>query len=92
LGKYIKEVRAVRTISRKQIIPYLKEKPATAQAISKYIQSKNKKLCDDSIKCICGKKSSTMPEWKHQIKWAIQDLKYHGEIDYDKDSGKYSIK
>lgn len=49
--------------------------------IYKHIKSLHPNLCDDDIECTCGGIPNRQPEWKHQVRWAQQDLKYRGEIE-----------
>ena len=82
---------SIRTITRKFLIPILEEKPHKMSQIWKLVKKNHKKLCDDSVKCTCGNRSSKSPEWMHQVRWGVQDLKYHGWVELDKETGKYFI-
>ena len=81
LAKYSEEVRSVRKITREILVPVLQEKPRNMMQIWKIIKKDNPELCDDEIKCTCGKKEGTAPEWKHQVRWGVQDLKYNKKIE-----------
>jgi len=92
LAKYPTHIRNVRKLAQLEILNILKNGPSTVKNITKIIQSKNKKICDDSITCDCsGRKNSSRPEWKHQIGWAVQDLKYVGEIKFNPNTREYSL-
>jgi len=91
-AKYSEKIRTVRKISRVIILDILKEKPRAIKEIFVIIRSKNKELCDDKVICMCGRTFGyNWPEWKHQIQWAIQDLKYAEKIQYDKENKIYSV-
>lgn len=92
MTKYSKAVSSIRKITRDQLISFLIKKPQTIEEILKFIQSNNESLCDDSIPCVCGKKTGTYPEWKHQVRWGLQDLKYNKKIDRDQQTKKYFLK
>ena len=49
--------------------------------IYEFVESVHPDLCDDSIECNCGGIPTGQPEWKHQVRWAQQDLKNWGEIE-----------
>ena len=57
-----------------------------------HVQNKEPDLCDDTIKCECGGFAPNRPEWKHQIRWAIVDLKYSEKITYSKKTKLYSLR
>jgi chorismate synthase len=54
--------------------------PAATHEIYEHVRLKHPEFCDDSIECRCGGVESGQPEWKHQVRWAEQDLKYAGEV------------
>jgi len=89
--KYPQKIIAVRGLARIEIPKILKDNPQN----SKFILSKFKEIhsgfCDDEFICKC-KSSPRYPEWKHQVRWAIQDLKYHSIITVDKTTKFYSIR
>ena len=37
-------------------------------------------MCDESIPCEHNGKRYGDLEWKHQVRWALEDLKRHGEV------------
>ena len=39
-------------------------------------------LCDPSVPCDCSGGNPNQPESKHQMRWAQQDLKNQGKIEY----------
>ena len=92
MAKYSEEVRAVRKISKKIIPELLKSKSKGILAIMEHVQNKEPDLCDDTIKCECGGFAPNRPEWKHQIRWAIVDLKYSEKITYSKKTKLYSLR
>jgi len=55
--------------------------PMTTQKLYSRMEDMHPGLCDDSISCTHG--NSKQPEWKHQMRWAQQDLKHDGQIEYD---------
>lgn len=92
MAKYPDLIISVRKISQKEIPRILEKNPLKLGSIYKHIQDKNPKLCDGTVICNCGDKETSRPEWKHQVRWALQDLKYNGNIDYDKNTKEYSLK
>ena len=89
--KYPEKVRQLRSISRKEIPIMLKNGSLSSTEIASKIKTKYISLCDNEIKCACGKNSSNRPEWQHQIKWGILDLKYQKKIKFSEIDGKYSL-
>ena len=55
-------------------------KCAHIREIYSEIKRRYPSLCDDSIRCIHGGKDYGQPEWKHEIRNAIQVLKRKGLI------------
>lgn len=47
-------------------------------------------LCNDRILCSCGEVIRTDPEWHHQVRWALQDLKFKGLVRYDNLTRRWS--
>lgn len=82
----------VRKVSKKIIPELLEDGPKGILAIMEYVQNKKLDLCNDSIKCECGGFAPNRPEWKHQIRWAIVDLKYSEKITYSKETKIYALK
>jgi len=91
MGKYPESMKTIRRVAKEEILKILMNKGYDVSEIVKKIKSKNRNLCDDTIKCACGNVQTNKPEWVHQIRWALQDLKYQGKIQYDKTSRIYSI-
>jgi len=91
LAKYPDKMKELRKKTIELIPVLLKQRPLTIVHIFKKIQKKHKNLCDNTIICKCGKESSSIPEWKHQIRWAIQDLKFMKKITYDKEKKQYLL-
>lgn len=92
LAKYPDRIISLRKISQKEIPKILEKGPSKLAAIYKIIQDKNTNLCDGFVKCTCGDKETGRPEWKHQIRWALQDLSYTGKINYERETREYSLK
>ncbi len=92
MAKYSENIRSIREVARYDILLLLGKKPKTSVEIFKFIKSNSGNLCDDSITCVCGKSYGERPEWKHQIRWALQDLKHYGKIDFNKQTKKYFLK
>lgn len=90
--KYNQEIRSIRKNGKKQILKILTDKPHSTNEIIDLIKEKNQDLYDDSIKCECIGGSETTPEWQHQLRWAIQDLKYQGKLTFDPTTRKYKLK
>lgn len=88
MTKYDKTLRSLRMIAKEIILEEIKEKPLRLETLYKLIRKKKGEMCDDNIKCSCGRET-LQPEWKHQIRWALYDLKYKKEISLDKESGLY---
>jgi hypothetical protein len=92
LAKYSDQIRSVRKITRETLTALLEEKPRNIMQIWKIIRKNNEEICDDEIKCTCGRKDGNQPEWQHQVRWGVQDLKYHKKIDLNRETRKYFIK
>ena len=91
MGRYPEKIRKVRQISKKIIPKILKNKPMQVSKIIEYIKQQHPDLCDDSVKCECGGIVRKNTEWKHQIRWAIADLKYSEKITYSNKTELYSL-
>ena len=94
MTKYNEETRKIRKLAREFIPKLLEKEPLAAKIIVEKTKVKFPKNCDDSIKCECGgknQKNSGRPEWKHQVLWAIQDLKYSKKIVFDSDKKNYCL-
>ena len=89
--KYPDEIRKIRKLAKNQIIKFLKE-PQTSSSILKEIKECYPDNCNDDLLCRCGKSVTHSPEWKHQVRWAIQDLKYQSIIQFNQNSKYYSLK
>lgn len=86
--KYPYHVKIIRRISKPIIIEYLEEKSYTLNEITDIIKKNLSKSCDDSIICEC-KGGGVHPEWKHQVRWALQDLKSVEKIQFKKTHKTY---
>ena len=86
MPKYSKKVTEIRNLIKPTILQLLKSKPRTIEFIYNKTSNKFPHKCNNDIKCECGNKIRKSPEWKHQVRWAIQDLKYHGKIKYNKET------
>jgi len=84
-------MRTVRLSSKDIILDLLKKSSTNIDTILAAVKTKNKKLCDDNIKCECGKSNRSAPEWRHQVRWALQDLKYTGKISFKKETREFSL-
>ena len=91
MSKYSDDILEVRKLSRELIPRLLADKSRTLEYLFSSIKNKHSKNCDDKIKCQCGKTNRSNPEWKHQVRWAIQDLKFNKKLVYDKESKLYSL-
>jgi hypothetical protein len=91
MGKYSKELRKVRLLAKTAIPEILKKIPMKSSDIIEHMRKQYPDLCDDSIKCECRKNKKGNPEWKHQIRWALEDLKYSGNISYSKETKFYEV-
>ena len=92
MSKYPDEIRSVRKITRETLPAILEERPRSMMQIWKIIRKNNEEVCDDSVKCSCGSKGGYQPEWQHQVRWGVQDLKYHKKIELNRETRKYFIK
>ena len=90
--KYPKKVTDIRELAKKEIPKILQEEPLTTAFILSRIKERYSKYCDDNYFCQCGKISGRQPEWKHQVRWAIQDLKHYSIIQYNKQKKCYSLR
>lgn len=92
MAKYPKKIISLRKDAVKEIPVLLRRKPLTLTPIYDAIKKKHPENCDDSISCSCGNKETSRAEWKHQVRWALQDFRYSGQIDYDVSNREYSLK
>ena len=60
--------------------------PLKTGQIYNHVRRLHADLCDDDIECAYGGE----PEWKKQVRWAQQDLKFRGEI--EKIDGRWRIR
>jgi len=88
--KYDDEIRVVRKKSRKLILKILEKKPLLRDEISSAIKKELPKNCVDNILCICNYGDSK-PEWMHQVRWALTDLRRAEHIQYNPETRKYSL-
>lgn len=86
---YPDHVRIVRQISKPIIIKFLEEKSFTLNEVAEQIKNKLPKNCDNLVMCEC-KGGSAYPEWRHQVRWALQDLKSLGKIKFERTQKTYS--
>jgi len=90
-SKYNENIRKLRKLSREYLIKLLDIGTLNSKEIIDEIKLKFPEYCDDKIICTC-RQGGSYKEWKHQIQWAIQDLKHNKKIEYNKKIRKYSIK
>ncbi len=92
MTKYDSKIRSIRGITRKEVPKLLKKKSKNIDEIFVHIKKiAGKEICDDNEFCSCGRLSQR-PEWKHQIRWGLVDLKYANRVTFDKNTNKYSTK
>ena len=91
MTKYGGKLKELRTKSRELIPELLATSSKGTNQIFSEIRKKAPDLCDDKIICQCGRKLKKTPEWKHQIRWAIQDLKLKKVITRDIENKVYKI-
>lgn len=89
--KYAKEIQAIRKESKSQILEILKKKSISISEIIKIFEDKFSIKYDKSVMCTCGKNRGNKPEWKHQVRWAILDLKYTKKIILNINTKKYIL-
>ena len=77
---------------RIEIPKILKGMPQNSKFILLKIKEKHPGFCDDNYLCQCKNQSSKTPEWQHQVKWAIQDLKYNSIIKVNETTKFYSMR
>lgn len=91
-SRYPEEILKLRKVAR-EIIPTILERNAvTSNTVLSKIKAKHADLCLDEIICNCGNKKTYMPEWKHQVYWALNDLKSRNKLNYDSKTKTYSLK
>ncbi len=90
LAKYPRKIISLRKIAVREITALLKKKPLTLGPIYKEIKKKYPEDCDESIICSCGDKKTSRAEWKHQVRWALQDLRYAKKIGHNQKTREYS--
>jgi hypothetical protein len=54
--------------------------PSKTHQLYSSIRERVPEYCDESILCACGGIARDEPEWKHQLRWAQQDLRKAGII------------
>lgn len=91
MSKYSDDIIKVRKLARELLPKILDNKSKDLQYILAMIKKKYPENCDDETKCQCGEHVRKSPEWQHQVRWAIQDLRYHKVLAYDKKSKLYSL-
>ena len=91
MTKYGAKLKKLRVKSRELIPELLTTSSKGTNQIFTEIRKKVPDLCDDKIICQCGRKPKKTPEWKHQIRWAIQDLKLKKIITRDIENKVYKI-
>ena len=71
--------REVRNLA-KEIIPRLLRTsgPWPMADIYASVQNASEELCDDAFPCEHKGQPYGAPEWRHQVRWALQDLKHEG--------------
>src|SRR3990172_2906091 len=57
-----------------------------------YFSTECAELCDDSIPCQCRGRRVEEPEWRHYVRFAIEDSKRRGIIERAKPSGWVGLK
>jgi len=92
LAKYPRKIISLRNIAIRETTTLLKKKSLTLGPIYEEIKKKYSEDCDESVICNCGDKETSRAEWKHQVRWALQDLRYTGKINYSKKTREYSMK
>ncbi len=65
-------------------------KPSNIQEIYSDVIARFPSECSDANMCTCGGISGTQPEWKHQVRWALQDAKHQGFVSYDRSTKLWS--
>ena len=88
--KYPEKIRQVRKISKNIILKLLENGPIEVSTLIEHIKKQYPDLCNNSINCECGKTTSR-PEWQHQVRWAIADLKYSEKIVYLNETKRYAL-
>ena len=91
MAKYGGKLKELRVKSRELIPELLTTSSKGTNQIFTEIRKKVPDLCDDKIICQCGRKPKKTPEWQHQIRWAIQDLKLKKVIARDIENKVYKI-
>ncbi len=91
MRKYPEKIISIRKLARKAIPQILMDVPQKSNFILSKFEEKYSEKCDNNFLCKCKNQSGSSPEWKHQVRWAIQDLKYNSLIQYDNGSETYSI-
>lgn len=91
MAKYSQTIRDVRKFAAEDIPKFLKKSSLTLAPIYDAMKEKYSDNCDKTILCSCGNLTTIRPEWKHQVRWALQDLKYSGVIKYDSKTRKYTL-
>ncbi len=83
--------RELRKLCR-EVLRMVLTRPSTIQEIYSEVIDRFPTECNDAVLCTCGGISRTQPEWKHQVRWAMQDLKYQGFVSYDQSTKLWSPK
>lgn len=91
VAKYSEKIRQVRKISKKIIPKLLENGPIEISTLIEHMKKQYPDLCNNSVNCECGRYPSSRPEWQHQIRWAIADLKYSEKIAYSNETKCYAL-
>lgn len=90
MRKYNHDVLSVRSLSKVIILQTLENKSQIRDDLMKVIKQKLPENCNDGILCICTN-GNGKPEWMHQVRWSLNDLKRSGKVSYDITFKKYHL-
>ncbi len=72
--------KSVRTAAKARILRILGHDSMSMHLIYSRFKTLESDLCDDSIDCEHAGVIYGGHEWKHQVRWALQDLKSRGRV------------
>ncbi len=73
-------------------LPTLLSIPMKVNEIYERVKKTFPELCDNQVPCSCGGVVRKQPEWCHQVRWALQDLKDRAIVEYNNFDNKWKRK
>ncbi len=89
---YPEEIHKVRSECHSYLPSLLAKKPMNIETIYNNVKETIPDLCNDAILCSCGGLERNEPEWKHQVRWALNELSDRNIVFRDEQSKNWCIK